>query len=110
MGGTAAIEQNRLKSARAAAWLSSPWSHYRIETTRRGSSNFDPVLEPTQPLGEENTLSDEDTGTIAAVPPDQRRDVDDRPEDSALEGGADDDLDDIFSNPGELVELSDKEE
>lgn len=55
-------------------------------------------------------MSDEDTGTIAAVPPDQRRDVDDRPEDSALEGGADDDLDDIFSNPGELVELSEKEE
>lgn len=55
-------------------------------------------------------MSDEDIGTIAEVPPDQRRDVDDHPEDSALEGGADDNLDDLFANPGEVVQLGDTEE
>ncbi len=54
-------------------------------------------------------MSDTDTGTVGEVPADQRRDVDDHPDDVALEGGPDDDLGDIYANPGELVELGDKD-
>lgn len=54
-------------------------------------------------------MSDQDIGTIAEVPPEQRRDVDDHPEDSALEGGLDDELDDVFADPGPLVEINDVE-
>ncbi len=57
----------------------------------------------------EDQISDQDTGTIAEVPADQRRDTDDQPEDVALEGGADDDLDDVFANPGEFIQLGDRE-
>jgi hypothetical protein len=31
------------------------------------------------------------------------------PDDVALEGGPDDDLGDIYANPGELIELGDKD-
>ena len=44
---------------------------------------------------------DDDTGTLSEVPPDARRDVDGEPDDYALEGGADDDLDDVYADPGE---------
>lgn len=50
-------------------------------------------------------MTSEDTGTVAEVPAEQRRDVDDHPEDYALEGGADDELDDVYGDPGEVVDL-----
>lgn len=46
-----------------------------------------------------------DIGDIAAVPDDQQLDVDEGPGADASEGGADDDLDDVYANPGEVVEL-----
>lgn len=48
-----------------------------------------------------------DIGDIAAVPPDQRLDVDEGPGTDATEGGADHDLDDIYADPGEVVHLDD---
>ncbi len=53
--------------------------------------------------------TEEDTGVLAQVPSDQWRDADDHPDDIALEGGADDDLDDVYADPGEVVELTDEE-
>lgn len=53
-----------------------------------------------------NTADATDTGHLAAVPEEQMRDFDDHAGDNALEGGADDgDLESIFANPGELVDL-----
>lgn len=49
-------------------------------------------------------MADEDTGTLAAVPEEEMRDFDDDPDDAALEGGADDDLADVYLNPGEAVD------
>lgn len=52
----------------------------------------------------------QDTGDVAAVPEEEMRDVDDHPDDTALEGGADDDdLGSIFDNPGDVVDLGDGE-
>lgn len=50
-----------------------------------------------------------DTGDDAWVPEEERRDVDDigPSEDNALEGGADDDLEDIYENPGSVVSEED---
>lgn len=47
-----------------------------------------------------------DTGDDAWVPEEERReyDVEDNTEDNALVDGADDDLDDIYADPGEVVE------
>lgn len=50
-------------------------------------------------------MTDEDTGTLAEVPPEQRADADDDPLDNALEGGADDELADVYQDPGEVVEI-----
>lgn len=46
-----------------------------------------------------------DIGDIAEVPEDQRLDVDEGPGANAAEGGPDDDLADLYANPGEVVEL-----
>ncbi len=55
-------------------------------------------------------MTQQDTGDLAAVPEEERRDVDDHPEDNALEGGPDDDdLESIYKNPGEVVDLSEEE-
>lgn len=54
-------------------------------------------------------MTDPDTGTIAEVPPEQWRDVDDHPDDYAIQGGRDDDLEDIYDNPGDVVDLSSEE-
>lgn len=43
-----------------------------------------------------------DIGTVAEVPEDKRLDVDEGDDNYALEGGADDDLDDVYANPGEV--------
>ncbi len=53
--------------------------------------------------------TEEDTGVLAQVPSDQWRAADDHPDDIALEGGPDDDLDDVYADPGEVVELTDEE-
>lgn len=48
-------------------------------------------------------MSDQDTGTIAAVPEDQRRDRDDDEGANALEGGDDSDAAEAaFRDPGEV--------
>lgn len=44
-----------------------------------------------------------DTGTLAEVPADEQLDVDDGEGANALEGGADDELDDVYANPGSVV-------
>lgn len=46
----------------------------------------------------------QDTGMIAHVDESKRKDSDEGPGTNALEGGADNDLDDVFEDPGELVE------
>ena len=46
-----------------------------------------------------------DIGDIAEVPEHQRLDVDEGPGAHALEGGPDDDLADVYADPGEVVEL-----
>lgn len=46
----------------------------------------------------------QDTGVIAHVDETLRRDLDEGPASNALEGGADNDLDDIYADPGEIVE------
>lgn len=48
---------------------------------------------------------DEDTGTDAAVAEDERLDVDEGEGTDASEGGPDDDLDDVYDQPGEIVSL-----
>ena len=56
-------------------------------------------------------MTQQDTGDLAAVPEEAMRDVDDHPEDNALEGGPDDgDLETIYNNPGEFVDLSEEED
>ena len=45
-----------------------------------------------------------DTGSIAHVPRRERLDEDTGEGVNALEGGADDALDDIYADPGEIVE------
>lgn len=45
----------------------------------------------------------EDTGTLAAVPEDEQLDQDGGPGSDASEGGADDDLEDVYADPGALV-------
>lgn len=49
-------------------------------------------------------VSDIDTGDLAEVPEDQRLDVDEGEGSDATEGGLDDDLSDIYADPGEVVE------
>ena len=44
-----------------------------------------------------------DTGIVAAVPADQQDDVDWHLDDYAIDGGADDDLDDVYAEPGDVV-------
>lgn len=44
----------------------------------------------------------EDTGTIAEVPEDQRLDTDGGEGSDATEGGLDDDLADLYADPGEV--------
>lgn len=44
-----------------------------------------------------------DTGMLAFVPADDRLDTDEGEGSDALEGGADDDLDDIYADPGIIV-------
>jgi len=46
-----------------------------------------------------------DTGDIAWVSEEERLDSDEGEGSNALEGGADDNLEDIYENPGEVVEL-----
>lgn len=56
-------------------------------------------------MNEEDEVKD--TGDLAWVPEEERRGEDDPSPDSgdnALDGGADDDLDDVYANPGEVVE------
>lgn len=43
-----------------------------------------------------------DTGTIAEVPADQRLDVDGGEGSDAADGGVDDDLADVYADPGEV--------
>lgn len=45
-----------------------------------------------------------DTGDLTAVPDGQQLDVDGGPGSDALDGGPDDDLDDVYAEPGEPVE------
>lgn len=45
-----------------------------------------------------------DTGDIAAVPYEDRLDVDEGEGVDASEGGVDDDLDDVYAEPGDVVE------
>ncbi len=54
-------------------------------------------------------MTDEDTGTVAEVSPNEWRDVDNHPDDYAIEGGRDDHLEDIYNEPGEVVVLAEKE-
>lgn len=46
----------------------------------------------------------EDTGTLTEVPEDERLDEDGGEGSDATEGGLDDDLDDIYEDPGTVVE------
>lgn len=46
----------------------------------------------------------QDTGDIAEVPPEQRLEVDEGEGANALEGGDDAELDDIYEDPGTVVE------
>lgn len=48
---------------------------------------------------------DEDTGTRAEVPEDERLDVDEGEGTDASEGGPDDDLSDVYDDPGDVVAL-----
>lgn len=50
---------------------------------------------------------DLDTGELAEVPADQRLDVDEGDGSDALDGGADDDLADVYADPGEIVRPED---
>lgn len=45
-----------------------------------------------------------DTGDVAEVPEEDRLDEDGGEGSDATEGGADDDLGDVFADPGEVVE------
>ncbi len=54
-------------------------------------------------------MIDEDTGTLAEVSTHEWRDVDDHPDDYAIEGGPNDDLEEVYAQPGELVELAEME-
>ncbi len=47
-----------------------------------------------------------DLGVLAEVPEDQRLDVDEGPDAHATEGGLDDDLDDLYDDPGDVVDLA----
>lgn len=47
-----------------------------------------------------------DTGTLAEVAEDEQLDTDEGEGANALEGGADDDLADVYADPGEVVEGS----
>jgi hypothetical protein len=54
---------------------------------------------------------DLDIGVVAEVPEDQRLDVDEGPDSDAIEGGDDtDELDEIYANPGEFVDLTEDEQ
>lgn len=46
-----------------------------------------------------------DIGDLAEVPEHERLDVDEGPDANAADGGVDDDLDDVYADPGEVVEL-----
>lgn len=56
---------------------------------------------------EQPNLGPRDTGDVAEVPADQRSDVDpdDDPSHTALEGGADDDLGDVYDDPGYPIDV-----
>lgn len=48
-----------------------------------------------------------DAGTLSEVPPEERLDVDEGPDAHATEGGLDDDLDDLYDDPGTILDLVD---
>jgi hypothetical protein len=48
----------------------------------------------------------QDIGDIAEVPPEDRREDDEGNGSNALDGGADNDVSDVYANPGEVLELS----
>lgn len=52
------------------------------------------------------SLENQDTGVLAEVPEAERLGVDEGPGANALDGGADDDLDDVYAEPGDVVDLS----
>lgn len=54
--------------------------------------------------GDEEDTMPEDTIELAEVPEDERLDVDGGEGSDATEGGADDDLADVFADPGPVVE------
>jgi hypothetical protein len=52
------------------------------------------------------SIEQQDTGVIAEVPESERLDIDEGPGANALYGGADDDLEDVYADPGQVVDFS----